>query len=98
MCSAARGSPPPGTRAIEDVDTGLPALRCLTVFERDPASGLRQVAETETCHEPQALDVARSGGWLSFFDVTRDDGGVELRLTGRRAGLPRGAHDLVVID
>lgn len=40
----------------------------------------------------------RSGGWVQFFDV--DAGGPEpqARLTDRRIPLPRGAHDLYVVD
>jgi hypothetical protein len=46
----------------------------------------------------QDHDAPRSNGWLSFFDVDRSGAEPTLTLTDRRIDLPRGAHDLAIID
>ena len=45
----------------------------------------------------QDHDAPRSGGWVSFFEVTAGEP-PQLRFTGRRIPLPRGTHDLYVLD
>lgn len=46
----------------------------------------------------QDHDAPRSDGWLAFFDIDRSGPVPVARLTDRRVALPRGGHDLVVID
>ncbi|MEM7737300.1 MAG: hypothetical protein AAF267_16080 [Deinococcota bacterium] len=46
----------------------------------------------------QDHDAPRSNGWLSFFDVDRSGVEPTLTLTDRQIDLPRGAHDLAIVD
>ncbi len=40
---------------------------------------------------------AAGGGWIDYFRIVRDGGGVRLLPTGMRTPTPRGAHDLALI-
>lgn len=46
----------------------------------------------------QDHDAPRSDGWLSFFEVDTTGSVPQLRLTDERVSLPRGTHDLYVLD
>lgn len=46
----------------------------------------------------QDHNAPRSGGWVQFFDVDTTGPEPRVRLTDRRIDLPRGVHDLHVID
>ncbi|MFQ6550387.1 hypothetical protein AADZ90_020775 [Aestuariibius sp. 2305UL40-4] len=46
----------------------------------------------------QDHDAPRSDGWVEFFGIEREGAGMRIVPTGERIGLPRGTHDLFVID
>lgn len=46
----------------------------------------------------QDHDAPRSGGWVSFFEVNTAGEPPQLQFTGRRIPLPRGTHDLYVLE